>query len=598
MTEQVNTQAVREEFTMDPGLLVSVIKSQAGTLTKALLEGIMNSLDAGAPRVDVTLTTTGFVIEDTGRGFTSEEEIRSWFGRFGTPHKEGDATYGRFRMGRGQMMSYAATVWKSNDFCMTVDIEKNGLTYDLSRLEEPFKGCRIEGTLYKVLQDWKLNETLTELRKFVAYTPKPVYVNGELYGATPARLKTWTHEDENAYYKVVPGTEEMLVYNQGVFVESMGTWRTGGGGVVVSKKALQVNFARNAVQEDDCPVWAGIKQVLQKCVLDKLSSAKNLSEGERKYLARRCAGSRGEQLELLLKAKVLTDPSGKHLPLQSLRGYSRFAYVEEGGALACSLHGVDRTFVVTEKLLTRFGYHDVEEFVDQMRRIPGLIAYGVEILHPKDIHKSGLGGIETLKLDALSAKQAAAFAALKWLNERIAQQLMNAGRVDAPRELLLGRHKKNTFVAWTDGKTYITANRGFLKMFDKGLNGVLEWAMTLVHEYTHDTDDSESHAHGEVFYQKFHDTVFSSSVLNMGELTQAGLVEYLNQLKVQGQSRPRELVNQLRPAIELRSNGEKAAAQPTGEEPEPEPTTLQTVTVVLDGANGTPEQDRCTAMCL
>ena len=546
-------ETITSDFTMDPNLLVSVIKSQAGTLSKALLEGIMNSLDAGAARVDVTLTETSFIIEDGGRGFASADEIRNWFGRFGTPHVEGDATYGRFRMGRGQMMSFASTVWQSNQFCMTVDIEKRGLSYDLYTLAQPFKGCRVEGTLYKNLATYQMRDTLTELRKFVLYTPKPVYVNGELFGNAPARLKTWTHEDENAFYKVVPGSEELHVYNQGVFVEDMSTWRTGCGGVIVSKKPLQVNFARNAILEDKCPVWGAIKEELEGAVMRKLSEAKSLSEGERRYLARRSSSTGGKYTELLMKAKVLTDPSGKHLPLSALRGFNKFTFVEETGALACAIHGIDRTFVVTENLLTRFGVGDIYEFVREMHGIAGVLPFPVEIIEARSLADRGIGGVENLGTEVLSGKQMAAFRTLEWLNVKVAAALMAAGITRQPRQLLLGKHKRNAFVAWTDGATYITANRAHLKLFDKGLDGVLEWAQTLVHEYMHDTDDSESHSHAEVFYQKFHDAMFAGSCLQLATHAQEGLVEYLNQLNLNGQPRSRELIRQLRPRIELRT---------------------------------------------
>ncbi len=92
------TDAERRSFRMDPALLWSVIKSQAGTLAKALLELVMNSIDAGASQVSITLTGTRLKVEDDGRGFQSRTEVTSWFETFGTPHKEGDARWGKFRM--------------------------------------------------------------------------------------------------------------------------------------------------------------------------------------------------------------------------------------------------------------------------------------------------------------------------------------------------------------------------------------------------------------------------------------------------------------------------------------------------------------------
>ncbi|WP_287923609.1 ATP-binding protein [Diaphorobacter sp.] len=60
----------------------------------------MNAVDAGATKFNVTMDAKEFVVEDNGRGFQSREEIENWFECFGTPHEEGDATYGKFRNGR------------------------------------------------------------------------------------------------------------------------------------------------------------------------------------------------------------------------------------------------------------------------------------------------------------------------------------------------------------------------------------------------------------------------------------------------------------------------------------------------------------------
>lgn len=539
-------QRVKNDFTMDPNLLVSVIKSQAGTLSKAILEGVMNSLDAGASRVDVSLDTRGFSIRDNGRGFADEEEIRQWFGRFGTPHQTGDAMYGRFRMGRGQMMSFASTRWTSNRFCMEVDLERDGLTYHLSMLDEPVRGCLVEGTLYEELRDWQLRSTLAELKKYVAYTPRPVYVNGQLYGDTPRRLKTWTFEDDDAYYRVMPDSQELTVYNQGVFVEDMGTWRIGAGGIVVSKKPLEVNFARNSVMENRCEVWKRISHKLKAVVLYKLGHAKKLSESERQFLARH-VGTRSEVAqELLLNAKLLTDPTGKHMALRELSRFTKFAHTSEADELACAAQGYDGTFIVTDALLSRFGTSSLDEWLDRLRQVPGLVAADAEVFDLKRLSSFGLGGAACLVEDALSARQAAALDALSWLNDQVAAKLLSSGYAEGPRKLLVGKHKRNAFVAWTDGKTFITANQKFLKLFESGLDGAHEWLLTLVHEYMHDTDDSESHSHGEVFYRKFHDAVFSGSALSAGSLSRQALQVYLQALSKRGVARPHTLTRQLR----------------------------------------------------
>lgn len=538
---------VRNEFTMDPNLLVSVIKSQAGSLSKAILEGVMNSIDAGASRVDVTLDRERFTIADNGKGFANEQEILQWFGRFGTPHQEGDAIYGRFRMGRGQLMAYAVTNWRSGAYSMEVDIEHRGMGYDLQKGLPKHKGCLVQGTLYQPLSDYQLTDALTELRQFVAYTPKPVYVNGELYGAPAARLKTWTFEDDEAYYRLSQDQEELMVYNQGVFVERMGNWKTGMGGVIVSKRALNVNFARNSVLEGQCPVWRRILRRLENLVVSKLTHAQKLSDGERKYLARRLAMLPSLGVDAL-KAKVLTDPSGKHLKLVDLREYRRFAHISGEEALACAAHGTEGTFVVTDKLLTRFGVSTLREWLDRITATaPMALAERYEVLEEDQVSHLGLGGAKMMEIDGLTTRERAAFKALGWLNEQLAERLLAGGHIGEARKLLVGKHKAGSFVAWTDGKTFITANKRYLKLFETGLPGVHEWLLTLVHEYTHDTDDSESHAHGEVFYRKFHDSLFTSQSLGVPALTQAGLVRYLQELSDAGVPRPQALTRQLKP---------------------------------------------------
>lgn len=545
-------QAATNEFTMDPNLLISVIKAQAGTLTKALLEGVMNSIDAGASKVNISMSHNVFVIDDDGRGFTSQAEVKNWFGRFGTPHQEGDSIYGRFRMGRGQMFAFASTKWQSGCFVMEVDIEKRGLTYDLSYSKEPFKGCRVTGLLYKELSSSELRDALSELKHFVAYTPVPVYVNGELFGSSPAKAKGWSFEDENGYFKVQPDADELHIYNQGVFVCTKHSYSTGMGGVLVSKKPLKVNFARNDILERQCEVWAALSAKLRQVVMNKLASAAKLTDEDRRYLARRVTSSDFYGMrEKLLKAKLVTDPTGRHHPLESLRNYKRFAYAETATPLACATHGKGDTFVVTDAMLNRFGVYSVNSLLEELSRVAGLIDPNVEVATLEEIPASLRGTTSEASQSDLTKKQLAAYAALSWLNVEV-QVRLNANGFSSPhRELLVGRHKKNMAVAWTDGKTYVTANIGHLKLFEKGLDGVSEWILTLVHEYMHDTDDSESHDHGEVFYAKYHDAVFSGSALNLGTLAQQGLVKYLAALRKNGLSVPRELRKQLRPDIDL-----------------------------------------------
>lgn len=541
--------AVVNEFTMDPNLLISVIKSQAGSLSKALLEGVMNSIDAGASRVDVTLTLEDFSIVDDGKGFTSPEEVRDWFGRFGTPHREDEEGYGRFRMGRGQMFSFASTLWSSGEFSMFVDIEKKGLTYEVSPLEQPFKGCRIEGHLYKQMTSWEFRDTLSEFNMMVAYAPKPVYVNGELVSKVPNKANGVTYEDEYAYYIRVPDADELRIYNKGVYVCTKSVYHTGMGGVVISKVPLKVNFARNDILTRDCQVWSRIKTRMEAVVFLKLTRATKLSNEERQFLARRVTSSAfASQREKLMEAKLLTDPSGRHQPLKHLKGIKQFIYSEGSTPLACAVAARPQTYVVTSSLLNRFGVYSLDGFMAELRNVPGLIDPTATTCELEELSLDGLNLGHLEYVDSLSKKAQAAMATLNWLNTEVVLRLNAQGGHYSHRELRAGRYKKGKVVAWTDGKTYISANLSSLKLLDNGLDGLSEWVMTLVHEYMHDVDDSESHSHSEVFYAKFHDHIFGSQAMNIASLSVKGLQVYMREMRKHGLSVPRELSRQLKPA--------------------------------------------------
>lgn len=120
---------MRLPFELDPQIIHHIIYSQVGSIGKAIIELIMNSVDAGAGAVIIDISPEGFSCRDDGQGFASRDDVIRYFGRFGTPHQEGDATYGRFRLGRGQIMAHARTIWRSREWQMTVDtreMELNG----------------------------------------------------------------------------------------------------------------------------------------------------------------------------------------------------------------------------------------------------------------------------------------------------------------------------------------------------------------------------------------------------------------------------------------------------------------------------------------
>jgi hypothetical protein len=174
----------------------------------------------------------------------------------------------------------------------------------------------------------------------------------------------WTREDELAYYRIVQGAHALEVYSQEVFVRHFSTWQLSVGGVVVSKQPLELNFARNAV-ESECPVWSGIRRVIETLVIRTLTTAGHLTDSQRKFLGIRFrdVAHSGSEASIWKRVKLLTDPWGEHLPLSVLARYSKFVHIPEPGPLAEATHGADGTFVVTDALLDRFGVESLEDWV-------------------------------------------------------------------------------------------------------------------------------------------------------------------------------------------------------------------------------------------
>ena len=62
-------------FTVSPNIITHLIKSQAGTIGKGILEAIANAVDSGSTRVDITVTADKLIIADNGCGIQTRAEI-------------------------------------------------------------------------------------------------------------------------------------------------------------------------------------------------------------------------------------------------------------------------------------------------------------------------------------------------------------------------------------------------------------------------------------------------------------------------------------------------------------------------------------------
>jgi hypothetical protein len=493
-----------QDFTVDPAILYSIIQSQAGTLSKAFLEGVMNSIDARATSVSVTLDTEGFTIFDDGRGFQSRDEIDNWFGRFGTPHQEGDSTYGRFRMGRGQMMAFAITTWRTGTFKMSVDIKNKGMGFGLKEKLRAVKGCRITGKLYTPLSGSELEDVIRDFKSLVKYAQIPVRLNGKVISKNPKDLK-WDLETDDAYIQIDREKDKpLMVYNLGVLVRDYPNWTYGCGGVVVSKRPLEVNFARNDILTSSCEVWRRTSQYIKSTNVKKVAKKGSLNDGERSFLAKQYIWGDIKEVDVdPMDLKLITDITGRHHSVRDLMDAPRISSsTDKQGRTGSQLHRQGAAFVLSQETLSRFSVSCTSELL----RVLGK-ATGRTFPEAVDFDKVAEGFSENFAVlaeDDLPVEERLALSVVHAYHEKFFGWYRTFEKTGGIRQLRVG--DSNVAKAWTDGRTYITLERDMLKRAVKrGTVGFMDLLGTLTHEYCHDDADLESHDHDKHFFNKYHD---------------------------------------------------------------------------------------------
>lgn len=362
------THAQSRTMSVSPAIIRSLINSQAGTFQKAMLENIMNSIDALATQIDITLTRSGYVISDNGVGFQDIKEIENYFETFGFEH-EGDAlqgrrTYGAFGIGRGQQWKYASTVYRSRTFEMDVDVQARGLDYHLKQDLPDHPGTVITGTFYRPLTTEDVVNVAREITDHALYSSVPITINGNLVTRDPAQEK-WTFVTDDAYVRLNTASA-MKVYNLGMYVRQEWSYQLGTGGVIVSRKNLTLNMARNEVSSTDV-TYKAIMRDVRAAAGQQRTKRVRLSDADLAALAQNLKNREydDETLTAVEKAPLITDLNGRSTSVLRFaeRLGNRTLMVTDQSSLHGNsyAHNQKIAYVLHPRTLERFGVDSVDD---------------------------------------------------------------------------------------------------------------------------------------------------------------------------------------------------------------------------------------------
>jgi hypothetical protein len=490
------------DLKMHPNLLLKVIQDQAGNLTKAILEGCMNAIEAGSKFVHIEYKPEDgkhiLTIKDNGRGI-AEDEIEPFFETFGTPHSEGEGKiWAKFRMGRGQLFAYGRNRWRTGNLEMSVDIKNDGLKYGLRKGMATIDGCHIEIELYDdpLCYYQSIERLQSSIREQIEFMEVDITFNGVKLNRAASKLK-WDEQDENAYYLFSVG-QELVIYNLGAYVCKIPASMAGVTGAVVSRKQLAVNFARNEVKSD-CPVYQQINEVVKRNRVKRTrKSGQRLTSYER-AAALKDLRDGVQSFDDIKNIGLIPTASGKMLTLQNIRTNSLpWSFAAAGDSIADRLIESQQGLILDEAILEDLNYRGEESNLFLwLAKCGNFLGNKWSANYSKwentvHLHKP----FQDMRKDF--SDESVLIPQDQWTaREKRYLKCLNALDCWCNRTIVLG--KSDSCDGWTDGSTYIAINRNFL---NAGYHRVFA---LLTHEISHDCNTANTHIHGEDFYKHFHD---------------------------------------------------------------------------------------------
>ncbi len=410
----------------------------------------------------------------------------------------------QYRIGRDQLFSFGQNSWRTSTFKMEVDVKNKGLKYELQKNMPNFDGCEIVILLYdNPIGSWScpsIDSLKEKIQQQIEYVEVPVYFNDKQLNRSPKGLK-WTEEDDDAYYLFNIG-EGVKIYNMGAYVKTVDAYIAGTSGVIISKKMLGVNFARNDIQSD-CKVFANIQEVIKKHRKEKAKETKkytSLTDYERHAIVRDIRDN-NQSYRDIRGSRIFRTSQGKWLSINMfLKDNRKWTFAPCGHRTADMAMERGSAICFDEEILNYLNYSDDEkDFFDWLFKnmngcyVDGKIKNQIRSYIPfEDLENSYDSTFIVFPPNKFTA-----------LEKRVVN-VLNSYCCWKGRQIGIG--KSDVAWAWTDGQSYINLDREYIKSIRFNSNtDVAKLFTILIHEMSHDDDDEGTHGHRPEFYEKFYE---------------------------------------------------------------------------------------------
>lgn len=469
--------AIKQNFEMHPDLLRSVIFQQAGSVEKAILEAIQNSLDEDSKSVHIFLNEKGFIITDDGNGMNAEQ-IDVQFKIFGNSIKKNDPTKrGKFAMGRGQIFAFGYTKWFTLNNEMRINAIRS-LSYRMKESKEYVKGTEIRCLFYKKLGSWELDRTIAGIKRNVIPSKNTnITINNQDFGLEKEIVEELSNDDFEVF---TTNLYNNRIFAQDLYIKNFDSTTTLN---IACKNKMKVNMARNSFIEDDdmtIKLYDLIKTAERKHLLSVRRFDATLGKTTLEYI------QEGKlTVKDFKKKKMIEMADGTLMSLEQLQN----RMIMFGGKNRTSDKAIQEGYTVVsdkfEYLLKSVSEKEGNGF-----------SFTLDERSPADVVKEGYHREISPEALKLGANKKAVYI-YYWTDK------MNYELFGGNRDIRIG--ESDNAKGWTDGYNFIAVNKTlFTKTMDKRarMNEIFE---LLVHEYAHEEDDTNESDHDANFYKRYHD---------------------------------------------------------------------------------------------